>query len=449
MKHMGFSYVGVGQVYLLTLTSVLFMVSFVFASSKEMTVEDAIRLGLRNNYDIQIARNTAEIAVNNKGKGISNFLPVIDTNSELRYDNTNESTSSPTSFGDSVTRTSDTYLSLTWTLFDGFRMFADKKRYDQLALSGEAEARDRVERTVVSIMASFFNLVQQEQLLDVIRDTLAVSKRRLELEEVRRELGGASSTDLLNARVNYNNDESTLLDQQLAVTIALNELNIVLARDPLTPVVVKKEIVIPPLTMNYEKLLEMAKRENSTLLTARYDKRVAAEDVRIAQSAFWPRLFLNGNYGYADRALFGDDIIPGTDRKRHSIDSTIGLFVSFNVFNGNVDKINLQNARLELLNRDLNLQNIENEITGLVREKYTTYQKRMAKVRIEEENTDTAMQNMELQKELYATGASDSLDFRDAQILYARAQVNLIVSRFDARISLLEIEQLIGKVAVE
>jgi len=449
MKHMGFSYAGVGQVYLLTLTSVLFMVSFVFASSKEMTVEDAIRLGLRNNYDIQIARNTAEIAVNNKGKGISNFLPVIDTNSELRYDNTNESTSSPTSFGDSVTRTSDTYLSLTWTLFDGFRMFADKKRYDQLALSGEAEARDRVERTVVSIMASFFNLVQQEQLLDVIRDTLAVSKRRLELEEVRRELGGSSSTDLLNARVNYNNDESTLLDQQLAVTIALNELNIVLARDPLTPVVVKKEIVIQPLTMNYEELLEMAKRENSTLLTARYDKRVAAEDVRIAQSAFLPRLFLNGNYGYADRALFGDDIIPGTDRKRHSIDSTIGLFVSFNVFNGNVDKINLQNARLELLNRDLNLQNIENEITGLVREKYTTYQKRMAKVRIEEENTDTAMQNMELQKELYATGASDSLDFRDAQILYARAQVNLIVSRFDARISLLEIEQLIGKVAVE
>ena len=449
MNHKSFSNVGIRQVCLLIIFSLLFMAPLVFAVPNEMTVEDAIRLGLKNNYDIQIARNTAEIAINNKGKGIANFLPVIDTNSELRYDNTNENTSSPTSFGDSVTRTSDTYLSLTWTLFDGFRMFADKNRFDELAMSGEYEARDRIERTVVNIMAAFFNLVQQEQLLDVIRDTLAVSKRRLELEEVRRELGGASSTDLLNARVNYNNDESTLLDQQLASTIALNELNIVLARDPLTPVVVKKEIVIPPLTMAYEELLTMAKEQNSTLLTALYDKRVAEEDVRIAKSVFWPRLFLNGNYGYADRALFGDEIIPGTDRRRHSIDSTIGLFVSFNVFNGNVDKINLQNSRLELLNRDLNLQNIENEITGLVREKYTTYQKRMAKVKIEEENTATAKQNMELQKELYATGASDSLDFRDAQVLYARAQVNLIVSRFDARISLLEIEQLIGKVAVE
>jgi len=56
---------------------------------------------------------------------------------------------------------------------------------------------------------------------------------------------------------------------------------------------------------------------------------------------------------------------------------------------------------------------------------------------------------MELQKELYATGASDSLDFRDAQGFFSRAQVSLIVSRFDARISLLEIQQLMGKVAVE
>ena len=36
------------------------------ASTQEMTVEDAIRLGLKNNYDIQIARNEAEIAINNK-----------------------------------------------------------------------------------------------------------------------------------------------------------------------------------------------------------------------------------------------------------------------------------------------------------------------------------------------------------------------------------------------
>ncbi len=170
MKQVGYVIISILKACLPVIAAALFMVvPCTYASPEEMTVEDAIRLGLKNNYDIQIARNTAEIAVNNKGKGLANFLPVIDTNSDLRYDNTNENTGSPMNFGDSVARTSDTYLSLTWTLFDGFRMFADKKRYDELAMSGEYEARDRIERTVVNIMGSFFNLVQQEQLLDVIQ----------------------------------------------------------------------------------------------------------------------------------------------------------------------------------------------------------------------------------------------------------------------------------------
>jgi outer membrane protein TolC len=435
---------------LLAPIAVLLLVSnATHASTEEMTVEDAIKLGLKNNYDIQIARHTAEIAINNKGKGIANFLPVIDTNSDFRYDDSNEETGSPTRFGNSSTRPLNSHLSLSWTLFDGFGMFADKTRYDELARSGEYQARDTIERTVVSIMEAFFNLVQQEQLLDVVHDTRDISKRRLEREEVRRDLGGASSTDLLNARVNFNNDESVLLDQQLAVTIALKDLNITLARDPLTPVVVKKEIIIPPFDTEYDDLLMSARERNSTLLTASYNKKAADENVRIAKSAFWPRLVLNSSYGYTDRALRGEEVMISTDKNSHSIESGVGLMLSFNLFNGNVDKINYQNARLEALNQDLTVKNIENEIAGLVQEKYTTFQKRMAKVRLEEENTGTARQNLELQKERYATGASDSLDFRDAQVNYARAQVRLIVARYDARISLLEIQQLIGKLKIE
>ena len=42
-----------------------------------MTAEDAIMLGLKNNFDIQIARNQEEIAGNNAGKSISGFLPTL------------------------------------------------------------------------------------------------------------------------------------------------------------------------------------------------------------------------------------------------------------------------------------------------------------------------------------------------------------------------------------
>jgi len=55
------------QLLLTALSFVLVISKVASASTEEMTVEAAIKLGLKNNYDIQIARNTAEIAIN-KGK---------------------------------------------------------------------------------------------------------------------------------------------------------------------------------------------------------------------------------------------------------------------------------------------------------------------------------------------------------------------------------------------
>jgi len=419
------------------------------AGNAPMTVEDAIRLGLKNNYDILIARNTAAIAQNNIGRGTANFLPALEAGETFRYDAVNEHTGSPASFGNYDTRSWTSDISLSWTLFDGFRMFADKRRYEELAKAGSSEARDRVEATVVAIMRSFFNLVQQEQLLDVVCSTRDISRTRLDREEVRSELGGASSTDLLNARVNFNKDQSALLDQELAVTIARKDLNILLARDPLTPLEVKKQISIPPLADSLEALLVMAKQRNSTLLTAQYTRQAAEESLRMARSAFWPRVDLSGSYGYNDRSLFGGDVVPAADRNSHAVNAGVGVVLSFNLFNGNIDSINLQNARIEALNSQLALQNIENRIAGLVQEKQTTFMKRMEKLLLEEQNLDTARSNLERQQERYATGASGSLDFRDAQVNYAQAQVRQIVARFDARVALLEVEQLIGKIAVE
>ncbi|MCP4716863.1 MAG: TolC family protein, partial [Deltaproteobacteria bacterium] len=176
---------------------------------------------------------------------------------------------------------------------------------------------------------------------------------------------------------------------------------------------------------------------------------VSQEHVAAARSRFYPRLDLNAAYGYSDRALFGDERLPGTDRNTHALDSSIGMIMSFNLFNGNVDSINLQNARIDARSSVLALKDIENELAGLVREKMVMYQKRVDIVELETRNTLAARQNMELMKERYATGAADSLDFRDAQVKLNSAQTTLITARFQARITHLDLQQLTGEITVE
>ncbi|MCP4716237.1 MAG: TolC family protein, partial [Deltaproteobacteria bacterium] len=69
-------------------TIVTIIIAFLCSNSafaQEMTVEEAIQLGLENNYAIRIARNSAAVTANDKGKGIAGFLPVIDSNGGYRY----------------------------------------------------------------------------------------------------------------------------------------------------------------------------------------------------------------------------------------------------------------------------------------------------------------------------------------------------------------------------
>jgi outer membrane protein len=70
-------------------------------------------------------------------------------------------------------------------------------------------------------------------------------------------------------------------------------------------------------------------------------------------------------------------------------------------------------------------------------------------VKLEEQNLVAAQQNLDLQLERYNIGTASSLEFRDAQVNLIRAQTTLIAARYQARITRLEIEQLIGRVGIE
>ena len=104
----------------------LLMSVFSIPAQQVLTIEDAIRFGLKNNFDIQIARNNAEIAENNRGLGTAGFLPTLDLFGNAQYLDSEQETNSPFSFGNSKTESWSGQILLNWTLFDGFGMFINK-----------------------------------------------------------------------------------------------------------------------------------------------------------------------------------------------------------------------------------------------------------------------------------------------------------------------------------
>jgi outer membrane protein len=409
-----------------------------------ITAEDAIRIGLKHNFDIQIARNQEKIATNNKGKGTSGFLPTLDLLGNYQKSDSDLDSNSPFSFGSTTSDNLNGQVSLNWTLFDGFGMFVTNDQYDQLAILGEYQSRNIIETTVVAILSAYFNLVQQEQLLEVAINARDISKTRLEKEKVKQDLGSASSTDYWNAQVSYNNDSATLINQDLRRLIARNDLNVLLGRDVDTPVEVIQQIIIPDLNFEYGEILELAKKQNSRLIVARQSKLVADNNISLNAVYFYPQLKFIANYRYDERSLISDN--PGFTDPVETInrDAIIGLNLTFNLFNGMRDKIELQNAKLEAKNQEYVLQDQEIKIGAAVREKLDTFYKRLELIELEEQNVIAAEKNLQLNQDRYSIGAASSLEFRDAQVNLIRSQSTLIVARFQARITRLELEQLMG-----
>ncbi len=427
---------------------VAFLLPDVAVAEDNMTLQEAVSIGLRNNFDIQIAHNSAQAARNDIGKGMAGFLPTLDSLGNFGYDTTRYHGGTGPVGGDQDYRTYGSQLSLQWTLFDGFRMFADNRRYRELYLQGEEEARDIIETTVVAIMRAYFDFVQQEQLLDVAVRNRDISRTRLEREEIRRSLGGVSSTDVLNARVNFNTDQTTLLEQELRVNIARKELNILLVREAEEPLSIKKEIAVPLLELSLPELQKRSRDANATLQAAQHRMLAVEEQVKIADAAFWPQLIFGGQYGYTNRNAVKGGPLPRGSLDSKTADAAATLQLKFNLFNGDIDRINAQNARLSAKSAALSLADIQSRLSGFMYELYKTFLKQVEVVDIETQNTVTAEQNLQLQKERYMVGASDSLDFRDAQVNVIRAKAALITSRYQARIAYLDIQRLIGEISI-
>ena len=221
----------------------------------------------------------------------------------------------------------------------------------------------------MGISEAYFNLVQQEQLLQVAREVRDISQTRLERERVRNELGGASNTDFLNAQVSFNSDQSALLNRQLAVTVAREQLNLLLGQDPATEFSVSTEIVIPKLERDYSEVLQLALERNSSLKSSELSKKVADRNLQSTRASFMPRLSAFAAYGYGDQTVnkdFGD--FANLDVGTKTTSTTVGLALSSNLFNGTRDRVALKNAKLEANNEALALRDARNRLAGLVQQ---------------------------------------------------------------------------------
>ncbi|MFG4002298.1 TolC family protein [Flavobacterium aquidurense] len=424
---------------------VLFLFCVAKSSAQEiLTIEDAMKIALENNFEIKIAKNNSTISETNVTVGNAGLLPtatanIVDNNSvtnstQVRQDGTSTTLNN-------AKNNSLTYgVSLGWTVFDGMRMFARYDQLKELQKLGDAELKRTVLMKIGQVNSAYYDLVQQQQQLSALDTTIVISKQRVQLAQNRFTIGKASKLEVLNAQVDLNTDQVALLRQKESYKNAKILLNQYLARDPQIDFTVTDLVTVDNKLVLID-LMDLAKKQNPALEAQVINKRIAELQLKQVKASRYPTVNLTSGYNFSE-----SQSSLGFTSENSSKGFNYGFNASLNIFDGLNQHRNEKVAKLQIENSQIAIEQQSMILNTQLSTAFQTYLTNLELIDLEEDNQAIAKQNLDITLDKFRIGTITTLDFRTAQLNYVNAKVRYSNAQYEAKLSEIALKELAGNI---
>ena len=422
---------------------ILILFSVATANAQEvLTLQSAVKIALENNYEIKIATNNLTIEKTKVAIGNAGMLPTVTANivdnngiqnsSQTRQDGTKTEL-------DNAKSNSLTYgVGLDWTIFDGMRMFAKLDQLKELQKLGEAQLKLTVITRISDVNAAYYDLVQQQQQLAALDTTIVISKQRLTLAQNRFIIGKASKLEVLNAQVDLNTDQVTLLRQKELYTNSKILLNQLLARDLTTDFKVIDQLEVDA-SLLLPELRALAEKQNPQLEAQIINKRIAELFLKQIKAARYPTVKVNTAYNFSE-----SQSSLGFVSQSHSRGLNYGFSASLNIFDGYSQNRNEKIAKIQIENSKITIEQQNMALNSQLATSYQTYLTNLELIALEENNQAIAKQNLNITLDKFRIGTITTLEFRTAQLNYVNATVRYSNAQFQGKLSEIALRELAG-----
>ena len=424
----------------------LLLCSIQMNAQELLTLQNAVKIALENNYEIKIATNNLSIDKTNVASGNAGMLPKVTAN--VTDNNAIQNLSQTRADGtvltlDNANNSSLNYgVGLDWTVFDGFKMFAKYDQLKELQKLGESQLKLAILTKISSLNTTYFDLVQQQQQLSALDTTIVISKQRLTLAQNRFIIGKASKLEVLNAQVDMNTDAVALLRQKELYANTKVLLNQILARDAKNDFKVQPEITVDS-QLKLPELIALAEKQNPQLESQIITKRISELQLKQIKAARYPTLKVTSGYTFVDtRSDLGFTTQSSARGLNYGFGASLNLFDGFaQNRNEKVAKIAIENATIVINQQNLALKS---ELTT----SFQTYLTNLELITLEEKNETIAKQNLTITLDKFRIGTITTLEFRTAQLNYINAKVRFSDAQFQAKLSEIALKELAGNLSL-
>ena len=424
-----------------------FMAGWLSLVAQEILLpQQAVQIGLENNYGIRLARNATSVAENNTSRFNTGELPSFRVNSginyglsgsEIRYHDANIPA------GSSWVVNGIDYnagISMNYLVYDFGGRELNKQRLGELLSISKLEERKSIEGNLLAILSAYYNIALLQENLYAQAEVLDISRDRKERAEYQLQYGKSNRLVVLNAAVDINRDSIDLLNLQQQLANEKRDLNLLLGRAVGTPFEIDTSMRFAG-NLTLESLMADALEKNVDLLLAKNDLALSELDIRINETVLKPEINAVSSLG-----LFGGwNDRNAAVRSQFGSELAAGVSLSWNLFDGGYAKVRNDNLRILKENQQLLMDQQWQVIERNLRNAWTSRQNQLYVAEVEFKNIQTAKLNFERTAEQYRLGQVSSVEFRQAQLNRLYAQMSYNRARFIAKVTELSLLQLSGR----
>ena len=281
---------------------------------------------------------------------------------------------------------------------------------------------------------------------------MSLSRDKYEYLKLKKELGGAVTSDLLLEESNYLTDSTNYINQQLRYRNAIRNFNTLLVVEDLET---EYEFDNPGLEfgdLDKEQLFAQLDEENVDLRKQYISQSILEYNTAISKADRYPALSLGLGYNYTQgridlsNASFPsqDGPVPGpADPLTTATGLTyLNFTLTFNLYNGGRITRAIQNA---VIQEDIGNARIDRLKTNLSRDllqAYDAYEVRRQLYGISKRKRETDQQNLSISTDKYRNGTINSFDFRIVQnnaLVSSIQELQAIYDLIDSKVTIMRL----------
>lgn len=406
----------------------LSLTAFLAVNLNALTLNEAVDIALKNNFDIQsknydYIESGENIKLNN-----SNYLPKLDA--IYGFTNTNEA---------NVGFESDeavASLKLSYNLFNGFKDSASKESAIYLSESSKYVLNATKQDIVLNTKMAYINYLDKQNALETYKSAYTLFQEQFEDSQNRYNQGLIAKNDLLQVQVNMSSAKQNVVKAQGDLKVAIFQLSNILGGKNLEKENIEKLAEQNSQSLVYdEKLLE----NRSEIQALKMNLESIKELEKAAKSGYYPKVDASVSHNQ-----YFDEVSKKIENKEEN-QNIANITATWNLYNGGYDsslttiyktKYLSSKAQLEKTKLDIKLQ----------------YENAKSNLQVAIDNLETsklallqATENYSIVKNRFDEGISTSTDLTDANYLLTQAKQGFNRAYFDKYLAISTLDRIVEK----